>query len=170
MNNQESTRTQIALALLIAFLGFICGWKMCNKYRTPTQLISTDTIVVHHWDTIAISKPTEHIRYVQRWDTIHSVQLVYMDTNEEPQAIIPIEKAIYHDSTSTAQYTAYVSGYKASLDSIAISCLQTSTIITNTERIKSSRFGVGIQLGVGATASGFSPYIGVGVQYRLWGK
>ena len=143
---------------------------MCNKYRTPTQLISTDTIVIHHWDTIAISQPTERIRYVQRWDTIHSVQLVYIDTNEEPQAIIPIEKAIYHDSTSTAQYTAYVSGYRASLDSIAISCLQTSTIITNTERIKPSRFGVGLQLGVGATTSGFSPYIGVGVQYRLFMK
>lgn len=170
MDSQESTRTQLAFILIAIGIGFIGGWKMCSKYRTPMQLISTDTIVMHHWDTIAISKPTERIRYVQRWDTIHSVQLVYIDTNEEPQAIIPIEQSIYHDSTSTARYTAYISGYKASLDSIAISCLRTSTIITNTERIKPSRFGVGIQLGVGATAKGLSPYVGIGVQYRLWGR
>jgi hypothetical protein len=84
-------------------------------------------------------------------------------------AIIPIEQAVYQDSTDNAQYTAYVSGFRAELDSIQINCKNTETIITNTIETKPRRFGVGIQLGVGVSPQGVAaPYVGVGVQYRLW--
>lgn len=162
--------TDIRLNLLIAIVIFIAG--LCggydfakNHFREHTEMV-TDTLIVEHWDTVTIEKPTEKIRYVQRFDTIRLTDEPLIVVKIDSTAIIPIECAIYKDSTEKAKYEAFLSGFRPQLDSINIECLQSEKIITIEKPQK--RFGVGIQAGIGAAKNGFSPYIGIGVQYRLW--
>ena len=78
---------------------------------------------------------------------------------------IPITQKVYEDST----YTAYVSGYRASLDSLVFKMPR--EVITIKEKRKHKRWGVGFQVGYGLTLKGnpqFTPYIGVGVSYNLF--
>ena len=163
MENRISA-AQIIIAICFAGLFF---WFGSNYKHKPTETIKVDTLIVHHWDTAKIEIPTEKIRYVVRTDTI---KVVIIDTNgnlKPAEALLPIERAIYQDSTQNAKYTAYLSGFRPVLDSIQINCLQTETIIEKIER-ENRRIGLGVQLGVGVTDKGFSPYLGLGVQYRLW--
>lgn len=168
----DSNRNMTSLVLCFIIVAIAGGALVtrCTGY-VPPVVVRSDTVTVVVRDTMVVEKPTEICRYIVRHDTIRTNDIVIItDTaTNEPQAIIPIEQAVYSDSTEKAKYTAYVSGYRAALDSIQIECISTQTTITNTERIKPSRFGVGVQLGVGVSPQGLAvPYLGVGVQYRLW--
>ena len=127
----------------------------------------------HHILTFFVEKPTEIVRYITRTDTIFetdtTIKIIFDTISGASAAIIPIESVIYQDSTQNAKYTAYLSGFRATLDSIQINCLQTETIITKIEREKARKIGIGVQLGVGLSPQGIAaPYLGVGVQYRIW--
>lgn len=163
---KHNFRFQLVVAAIILLVGWFAGWDMAkNHFREHTEMV-TDTLIVEHWDTVTIEKPTEKIRYVQRFDTIRLTDEPLIVVKIDSTAIIPIECAIYKDSTEKAKYEAFLSGFRPQLDSINIECLQSEKIITIEKPQK--RFGVGIQAGVGAAKNGFSPYIGIGVQYRLW--
>lgn len=165
--DKEDTRLLLLVGLAIALFAYLGGYKMAkNHFRENTKVV-TDTLIVERWDTVKIVEPHEVVRYVQRYDTIRLTDEPRIVITIDSTAIIPIEQAVYSDSTESAQYTAYVSGFRAELDSININCKNTETIITNTTEIK--RFGVGLQLGVGVSPQGVAaPYLGVGVYYRLW--
>ena len=167
--DKEDTRLLLLIGLAIALFAYLGGYKVAtNHFREHTKLV-TDTLIVEHWDTVKIVEPTEVVRYVQRYDTIRLTDEPRIVITIDSTAIIPIEQAVYQDSTESAQYTAYVSGFRAELDSIQINSKNTETIITNTIEIKPRRFGVGLQLGIGVSPQGVAaPYVGVGVQYRLW--
>jgi hypothetical protein len=136
-----------------------------NHFREPAEKV-TDTLIVVRTDTISIEKPTEIVRYVQRFDTIRLNDTIVKLILSDSTALLPIECAIYRDSTEKAKYTAFLSGFRPVLDSIHIETFATDRIITIEKPQK--RLGIGVQAGVGVAKSGFSPYIGVGVQYRLW--
>lgn len=163
--------TRLLTAALLLLLGFCGGYDMAKKQFVGNPETVTDTLIVERWDTVTIEKPREVVRYVQRYDTIRLTDEPMIVITLDSTAIIPIEQAVYQDSTESAQYTAYVSGFRAALDSIAINCKNTETIITNEVRLPAPRFSVGVQAGVGVSLQGLAvPYIGLGVQYRLWGK
>lgn len=172
MNKEKTKHFDCSLSVVtaIAFLFFWFGQSWATKHQ-PTETNKTDTLVVVRWDTVTIEKPTEIVRYVVRRDTIHAtdtaIKIIFDSVSGGSAAIIPIESVTYKDSTEKAKYEAFLSGYRATLDSIRIECLQTETTI----RIKEPprRFGVGVQLGVGFSAQGVAaPYMGVGVHYRIW--
>lgn len=167
--DKEDTRLLLLVGLAIALFAYLGGYKMAkNHFREHTEMV-TDTLIVERWDTVKIVEPHEVVRYVQRYDTIRLTDEPRIVITIDSTAIIPIEQAVYQDSTESAQYTAYISGFRAALDSININCKNTETIITNTIEIKPRRFGVGLQLGVGVSPQGVAaPYVGVGVHYRLW--
>ena len=76
--------------------------------------------------------------------------------------IIPITSRTY----STPEFTATVSGYLPSLDSITIHAPR--TIITNNPpAAKSKPWGIGIAAGIGAWRGGITPFIGITLQYSL---
>lgn len=86
---------------------------------------------------------------------------------DSAEVIVPITQTVYEDST----YTAYVSGYRASLDSLIFRMPREVTTITNTHYQKPKRWSVGIQVGYGMTLKGtpqFAPYVGIGVSYNLF--
>lgn len=77
---------------------------------------------------------------------------------------IPITQKVYSDST----YTAYVSGFNPSLDSITLNLPKETILIKN---IKPKRWSIGVNVGYGIMLNGtpkLSPYIGVGISYNLW--
>ena len=76
--------------------------------------------------------------------------------------IIPITSRTY----STPEFTATVSGYQPSLDSITIHAPR--TIITNNPpAAKNKPWGIGIAAGIGAGRGGITPFIGITLQYSL---
>ena len=171
--NESKRKNCVWMMLFLGLIAFFGGFEAAkHHFREHTEIV-TDTIVIYRWDTLTINQPSEVIRYVYRYDTIRDSSITFIvDTNfASPTAIIPIERTIYRDSVKNAKYEAFLSGYHASLDSIIIECLGKETTITIKEREKASRWGVGIQAGVGISAKGVAaPYVGVGVQYRLFGK
>lgn len=88
-------------------------------------------------------------------------------TPDSADVVVPITQTVYEDST----YTAYVSGYRASLDSLIFRMPREITTITNTHYQKPKRWSIGIQVGYGMTLKGtpqFAPYVGIGVSYNLF--
>lgn len=97
----------------------------------------------------------------------HFEDMVEMVTPDSAEVVVPITQTVYEDST----YTAYVSGYRASLDSLIFRMPREVTTITNTHYQKPKRWSVGIQVGYGMTLKGtpqFAPYVGIGVSYNLF--
>lgn len=165
MNIQDKI-SKFCIAVVAGLIIYCFGWH-CGRSENTEPTITTDTIILEKWDTLTIEKPTEIVRYITRFDTITKSDTIKIAILNDSTAIIPIECAIYRDSTENAKYAAFLSGFRPQLDSIQIECLQTEKIITNEIRIPPRRFGVGIQAGIGYSGK-FAPYVGIGVQYRLW--
>lgn len=124
-----------------------------------------DTVRVTVVDTVTYDKPVAMDSLVVRYvrvpvvrDTLHSI---YTDTI---QVDMPITQKRYEDST----YTAWVSGYEPSLDSIRV--YRKNEVITINKIIKEppNRFVVSFNVGYGLTQNGLQPYIGIGVGYKLF--
>ena len=139
---------------------------LCDTVRTTF----VDTIPYHK----PVPKDTLIVRYitktlppvVQDEEEPAAANNVIVDTTQV-QVQIPITQKVYRDSS----YTAYVSGFEPSLDSLTIHIPHRVTTITNTSRHKQSRWSVGLQVGYGISLSPtpkYSPYIGIGVQYSLF--
>lgn len=130
--------------------------------------IKTDTTRVTVVDTVPYTQPAARdsvvVRYVTKklpivYDTVHPICIDSTDVN------IPITQKQYCDST----YTAWVSGYEPSLDSIRV--YKKREVVTVSKIIKEppNRFVVSLNVGYGITPqNGLQPYIGIGVGYKLF--
>ena len=79
--------------------------------------------------------------------------------------VIPITQKVYDEDT----YTAFVSGYNPSLDSLIFKMPR--EVVTIKEYSKPKRWSVGVQVGYGVTLKGtpqLAPYVGIGVSYNLF--
>ncbi len=84
---------------------------------------------------------------------------------DSAEVVVPITQKVYRDSA----YTAYVSGYMPSLDSLVM-FPQRVTVRSVFKPPEKGRWSVGIQVGYGIGLGGsprVEPYIGLGVQYNL---
>ena len=145
---------------------------------------SSDTLRVTVTDTIPFYKPvlkdSTVIRYVTEKFPVNVPELsenvpeLPENVPELPESatdsidvVIPIAQAVYEDSL----YTAYVSGYQASLDSLILRMPREVTTVTYARNAKNRRWGIGIQAGYGITLKGtpqLAPYIGIGISYNLF--
>lgn len=138
-----------------------------GKWRIEGR-IKTDTTRVTVVDTVLYVKPLARdsvvVRYVTKklpiaHDTVHPICIDSAGVN------IPLTQKQYCDST----YTAWVSGYEASLDSIRV--YKKREVVTVNKIIKEppNRFVISLNIGYGLTPyNGLQPYIGVGVGYKLF--
>ena len=131
---------------------------------------SSDTLRVTVTDTIPFYKPvlkdSTVIRYVTEQFPVNVPELPESAT-DSIDVVIPIAQAVYEDSL----YTAYVSGYQASLDSLILRMPREVTTVTYARNAKNRRWGIGIQAGYGITLKGtpqLAPYIGIGISYNLF--
>lgn len=152
---------------VVAFLLFLSVVLMRHYFKGQTEEWK-DTVMVTVVDTVTYDKPVARDSLVVRYvrvrlpvvrDTLHSI---YTDTI---QVDMPITQKRYEDST----YTAWVSGYEPSLDSIRVYARK--NVVTIREIIKEppNRFVVSFNVGYGLTPqNGLQPYIGIGVGYKLF--
>lgn len=147
--------------LLVASL-LLNIWLYGSITRQPHD---TDTDTVTIVDTVMVRVPVvrdsvvvrTEIAYLVKHDTLTHDSL----THDTVPVVIPISQRKYSDDST---YTAWVSGYHASLDSIAV--YRSMELVT--VRQKPRRWTVGLSAGYGITPRGLQPYVGLGVSYRLW--
>ena len=168
MRDKIGTISQIALAVGIIVLAVACIHKLREgRSQGPETVVKTvvDTLVIR--DTIRITQPVPVTVRVR--DTIR-VPVTVPGKTDTVWAQLPREEKIYQDST----FRAVVSGpalseeYGPRLDSIQVYSRTTIQYQTKTVYVEPSRWSIGIQAGYGASKDGLTPYLGVGVQYRLW--
>lgn len=159
------------LVFTLAFLAFsYIGYRTGMNYADSVP--AYDTVRVTVYDTITYRKPVAVdsvvVRYVSAKIPVASVQdsvIRLEEPRDSAEVAVPITQKVYRDTA----YTAWVSGYMPSLDSIAIRLRTENVTVTVPSRRK--RWGVGIQAGYGVTAERdphFAPYIGIGITYNLF--
>lgn len=93
-------------------------------------------------------------------DTVAAADTLATDT--AAAVLLPITQRTY----TAPEYTAYVSGYLPSLDSITLHTPR--TVITQPQpAVKNKPWSIGIAAGVGAVRGGITPFIGITLQYSL---
>ena len=149
----------VILVLVLCLLCFVFG-RYTKKVRGEF-VCKTDTFV--RVDTLRERVP--YPVYETVIQTVPEMFPVYItlegDTVREP-IFVPIR--ITQKEYLTDNYHAWVSGYNPSLDSIDV--FQKTIYIT--EKVKARRWGIGLTAGYGIGKHGLSPYIGVGLYYRIW--
>lgn len=147
----------IIVTVVITMFLYRCGGR--GSVKTP--VVVTDTTTVVRVDTIHIRTPIYIRSHVV--DTVKVIDtLISRDT-----LYIPITQRVYQDSS----YTAYVSGYLPSLDSIEVYNRTVYRDITTTitpTKPRPKRWGLGVQAGYGIGINGLQPYIGVGFSYNVF--
>lgn len=155
-----------------------------NARTCQTSLgVVSDTTRVMIYDTIKVIKPIAKdstvVRYVTEVvkvvDHIEDKLEKVADSetvsdcpgldSDSVKVSIPITQKVYEDST----YKAYVSGYKASLDSFFV--YPSKEVLTINIKPKPKRWGIGVQVGYGLTLQPqpkFAPYVGVGISYNIF--
>ena len=155
--------------ILIALL--IISWMIiqnlyCNGGKTHSRTI-TDTIRVYDTNTYVRVKDSLQIRLKIRdsvrtktlQDTIHVLQEfftknIYIDSLVDSNIRIITTDTVFKNQIKSRKYQ--------------YNLLKPQTVIINTTIIKNKPLSVGFQAGYGATKSGISPYVGIGVNYRIW--
>lgn len=149
-------------AWVICFLAGLFIGRTERKHEVQVVQLKPDTLVVR--DTMFLEKP----KYVQVRSTVtDTVYLTAVDSSKDVAVEIPIEYKYAEYSDADIWYH----GYNADIDSCRVF---PKTVYINTpyevrikEKVK-TRWGIGVQAGYGASKSGLSPYIGVGVSYNLF--
>lgn len=147
--------------IFIAALAFSLGW-CAHSFSWQGNITKTDTIntiitkTEYKRDTLLIPYPLPYITGF----TGDSIQV--------EDLLVPKEQKVYKDSN----YMAWISGVCPKLDSIVV--YPNTITITNdiyhtvTKYKPPQRWGIGITAGYGIGKNGLSPYIGIGVSYRLY--
>lgn len=165
----------VCLAVWAVMIMYCCNraadYHKGEKIDTVT-IVRTDTIK----DTLVITQPIETerrvVEYVQMPIVHDTVWRHTPDTVLTADVVtIPIEQVVYEDST----YTAWVSGFKAELDSIRVYNKTINNYIDRTITIRKAapRLSAGLQGGVGMVGTfnghqGLGWYAGLGVSYKLF--
>lgn len=169
----------VLLVLFLCALFFFAGRGCTSGTAIPSSnevVVDSTTTEVSVPDTAPVPRDSVVIRY-QYVDVPLTPPPITGDTLSEEQrtdnlsvtingdtaeVAIPITQTLYE----TDNYRAYVSGYRARLDSCYVK--STTTTIRIREPTEKKRFSIGLQAGYGMTPKGFQPYIGIGVSVNLW--
>lgn len=149
-------------AFILVLLCLLCFRGGLFLSRKPETIIyQRDTTYITRIDTLKIREIVHKVE--TRIDTFLVPIFDTLTLRDTLYQILPKTQKYYAE---TAKFEAWVSGYKPSLDSINI--FQKTEYIKIVERVPDKRWGVGVLGGVGATREGLSPFLGVGVYYKLW--
>lgn len=147
----------VAIAVLI---GFICGQKCAFKGQNEPIKAKVDTLFIY--DTMTAYEPI----FIER-RIIDSVLVPVVDSvtiRDTLFVLLEREQVMWADSLCEV----YASGIRPEIDSVRhFVCDKIVTIETLKEVKVQSRWGLGIQAGMGASKDGLSPYIGVGISYNI---
>lgn len=156
---KPGTYILIGLGLSVAvLLGFLVGQRCPRNGGGETPTPKVDTLFIR--DTI---KVTEAISVTKR--VLDSIPYPVTDTlrlRDTLYVFLEREQIRWEDSLSVV----YASGVMPQVDSV-LHHTENMIIAKEIPVIKKTRWGLGIQAGVGAGKGGLTPYLGVGVSYNL---
>ena len=145
----------VAAALIICFL---VGQRCPRNGGGETPTIKVDTLVIR--DTFKVTEPI----YVTK-RVVDSIPYPVTDTlrlRDTLYVFMEREQIRWEDTLAVV----YASGVNPQVDSV-IHHTQSLIITTEIPVIKKTRWGLGVQAGVGAWKGGLTPYVGVGISYNL---
>ena len=156
---KPGTYILIGVGLAVAvLLGFLVGQRCPRNGGGETPTTKVDTLVIR--DTIKVTEPI----YVTK-RVVDSIPYPVTDTlrmRDTLYVFLEREQIRWEDSLALV----YASGVMPQVDSV-IHHTQSLIITKEIPVIKKTRWGLGVQAGVGAGKGGLSPYVGVGVSYNL---
>ena len=149
----------LTMTIALCIISFISGYDYASKH-CANVVTRTDTIIKR--DTVTLIPDTvcdtvqlgERIVKVAVRDTLHRIDTVTVS--------LPFVQKQYKDSN----YSAWVSGYEPSLDSIKIFPKTIIVRESKVERKKDRRWGVFGGVGIGVSDR-ITPCVGVGIGYRI---
>ncbi len=149
----------LTMTIALCIICFISGYDYASKH-CANVVTRTDTIIKR--DTVTLVPDTvyrtielgERIVKVAVHDTLHRTDTVTVS--------LPFVQKQYKDSN----YSAWVSGYEPSLDSIKIFPKTIIVRESKVERKKDRRWGVFGGVGIGVSDR-ITPCVGVGIGYRI---
>ena len=156
---KPGTYILIGVGLAVAvLLGFLIGQRCPRNGGGETPTPKVDTLVIR--DTFKVTEPI----YVTK-RVVDSIPYPVTDTLRLRDTLFMIlerEQIRWEDSLSVV----YASGVMPQVDSV-IHHTENLIITKEIPVIKKTRWGLGVQAGVGAGKGGLTPYVGVGVSYNL---
>lgn len=181
---EKRDKMMIVCAAVIFASAMVLSWlagKHSRAMTTDGESVRRDTVtvidtVVHR---VPAAKDSTVVRYVTRTvpmatqsyraprDTANNDREVmpslYASASRDSATVmLPITQKMYSDT----DYRAWVSGYEPQLDSIKV--FPRTVTVRETICKPPSRFSIGLQGGYGITPKGLQPYIGVGVNVRIF--
>lgn len=157
----------VLFALLFISFGFNVYYVVKDKDVEIKEKITTVTKIDTIRDTVLVVKKENLVKVIR--DTLVNVEFIH-DTIDTSRVVadIPIVQKEYSDDST---YTAWVSGYRPSLDSINI---YRKNISTNKETVIKKkdihRFGIGpvVYGGYNFGTKKLDYGVGIGVSYHIW--
>lgn len=151
----------LTLILLIAccIISFLGGYDYASKHCYIVRTV-TDTIIER--ETISAIPDTVYRTVALGEKTVKAVIHDTLCKTDTVTVSLPFVQKQYKDSS----YSAWISGYEPSLDSIRV--FPTTTIIRESKvvRQKDRRWGVFGGVGIGVSDR-ITPCVGVGIGYRI---
>ena len=181
---EKRDKMMIACVAVIFASAMVLSWlagKHSRSMTTDGESVRRDTVTVI--DTVVyrepVAKDSAVVRYVTRTvpvatqgyraprdteknDREQMPPLYASASGDSATVLLPITQKMYSDT----DYRAWVSGYEPRLDSIKV--FPRTVTVLETKYKPPSRFSIGLQGGYGITPKGLQPYIGVGVNVRIF--
>ena len=149
----------IGLGLAVAvLLGFLVGQRCPRNGVGEAPTIKVDTLFIR--DTIKVTEPISVTKRV-----VDSIPYPVTDTlrlRDTLYVYLEREQIRWEDTLAVV----YASGVMPQVDSV-IHHTESLIITKEIPVIKKTRWGLGVQAGVGAGKGGLTPYVGVGISYNL---
>ena len=156
---KPGTYILIGVGLAVAvLLGFLVGQRCHRSGGGETPTIKVDTLVIR--DTFKVTEPI----YVTK-RVVDSIPYPVTDTlwfRETLYVFLEREQVRWEDSLAVV----YASGVMPQVDSV-IHHTESLIITKEIPVIKKTRWGLGVQAGMGAGKGGLTSYVGVGISYNL---
>ena len=147
----------ILFIMLAAIASFWIGYGCRGTYFSKNM--SADTLIVR--DTLRDSIPYPVVETViQEIPELVPFYVTLAGDTVREEIYVPVD--ITQREYRTDSYRVWVSGYRPALDSIWV--YPEKVYIKE----KARRWGIGVSAGYGIGKDGLSPYVGVGVYYRIW--
>lgn len=152
-------KTWHVILLLIGLVAsFIAGYHIRGTCVKNVQ-VERDTVI----DTLRTVLPVPSFE-IEVGEVEIPYPIIIKEKGQDKIDTIYVPVPITQKEYVSDNYHAWVSGYNAALDSIDVF----PKTVYVMQKISARRWGLGVIGGYGAGRSGLSPYIGVGVYYRIW--
>lgn len=148
----------VILSLIGLVASFIAGYYIRGTDVKNVQ-VECDTVI----DTLRTVLPVPSFE-IEVGEVEIPCPVIIKEKGQERVDTIYVPVPITQKEYVSENYRAWVSGYNADLDSIDVF----PKTVYITKKIPARRWGLGVIGGYGVGRAGLSPYIGIGVYYRIW--